>query len=86
MTSLFLVRGGVFVCISDAAEQETGQTPVFAAVFSREVLLRPRSDEPQMQLIVVQLFLRSSAAVWTLPGKCRRRGTAAPVGVSLAVS
>lgn len=33
--------GGVFVCISDAAEQETGQAPVFAAVFSTELSRRP---------------------------------------------
>lgn len=57
---------------------------MFAAVFPREVSF-PERPVPT-QLIVLQSFLRSSAAVWTLLGKCRWRGTAAPVGVSLAVS
>lgn len=55
MTSLFLVRGGVFVCISDAAEQETGQTPEFAAVFSRE----PAPNAADCCSIIPQIFSRS---------------------------
>lgn len=63
MTSLFLVRGGVFVCISDAAEQETGQTPVFAAVFSRELFAStPERRAPNAAdccSIIPQIFSRS---------------------------